>query len=380
MAMEFLESQGAMYPDLVDQYNEFSHFFQKKLWHELSVAVDSFVSSRKNIRNNNYFLLYNEFICKFESRISQVKLAIIVSNISYSLNSPDAALEFLSKILNARERLGPEASLVLDMETSLVKLKLGAVEDAKNMLDLAKEKLSTINSSETIVFSKFYKALLEYRKIVGPAHEFYKAALMFLAYTPVDDLPGDEKVILATDIALASITGDNIYNFGEVLATPILSALKGTTNEWLNDLVVVLNKGDVDAYNLIVDNYRQQYYSQTALANRHDEVKQKVALLSLVNIAFERPSHDRNISFLDISTRTRLPLNQVEWLLMRAMSVGLIKGVIDQVDQMVSISWIVPRVLDKEQLQTIVTQLDEWKTRVVEATKTVEDQTLELFA
>ena len=50
---------------------------------------------------------------------------------------------------------------------------------------------------------------------VGPAHEFYKSALMFLAYTPLEDMSPSEVYILATDMALASVTGDDIYNFGE---------------------------------------------------------------------------------------------------------------------------------------------------------------------
>ena len=66
---------------------------------------------------------------------------------------------------------------------------------------------------------------------------------MFLAYTPVEELPMDLRYVLATDMALASITGEDIFNFGEVIATPILSALQGSPNEWLYNLVLALNKG-----------------------------------------------------------------------------------------------------------------------------------------
>lgn len=134
---------------------------------------------------------------------------------------------------------------------------------------------------------------------------------MFLAYTPLEELPTDQKYILATDIALAASTGDGIFNFGEVLATPILSVLSGTPNAWMFDLVAVLNRGDIDGFNQIVDSNREHYFSQPALSARHEHIKKKIVLLCLMNIVFERHSHDRTISFTDIASRTHIPTAEV---------------------------------------------------------------------
>jgi 26S proteasome regulatory subunit N9 len=134
---------------------------------------------------------------------------------------------------------------------------------------------------------------------------------MFLAYTPVEELPTEDTFTLATDIALAAATGENIFNFGEVLATPILQKLIGTPNEWLHDLVVVLNRGDIDAFNALVNRHSNQFYSQPILASKYEDVKKKIILLCLMNIIFERDSHDRTISFSDIASRTKLQYNEV---------------------------------------------------------------------
>ncbi len=215
--------------------------------------------------------------------------------------------------------------------------------------------------------------------MVGPPQEFYKAGLSYLAYTGVEDLSAAEASRLATDMALASVTGDAIFNFGEVLATPILGCLRGTQNEWLHDLVLALHRGSVEQFNAVVDRNREQYFAQAALANKHEDVKQKVVLLALLNMAFIRGSNDREISFADIAAVTYVPLEQVEWVLMRAMSVNLIKGSIDQVDQSVSVTWVQPRVLDKQQLEVISGQLGGWATRVKDTLVMVEDQTAELL-
>lgn len=85
---------------------------------------------------------------------------------------------------------------------------------------------------------------------------------------------------------------------------------------------------------------------QPALVSKQDYVKEKVALLALMVLVFQRPPHERNIPFLEIAETTRLPVEQVEWLVMRALSCKLIKGSIDQVDGIVRVTWVQVSSLD----------------------------------
>ena len=79
----------------------------------------------------------------------------------------------------------------------------------------------------------------------------------------------------------------------------------------MQQLVLALHKGDIDNFNLIVDNHKTQYFAQPALASKHEDVKKKIVLLCLLNIAFEKPSYDRRISFTEIANKTRIPVDQV---------------------------------------------------------------------
>lgn len=380
--MDFIESQKLLYPELSEEYDLLGSLYEKKLWHQLSISLESFLSTPRHPHLVDLYtnLIYNNI----DSRINQIKLAQLLSLVCRSLtDNTEQQLQLLDQALQSRTRLGPAASLCIDMDKVLVLLRdhnnNPNLDSAKDLLDSAKPHLST-TTTEAVVFSKFYLATAEYRKIVGPPQDFYSAALMFLAYSPVEALNDQDRYVLATDMALASVTGEQVFNFGEVLATPILGCLLGTPNEWLRELVLSLHAGDVDVFNRLVDSHRDRYFSQPVLASKHEQIKQKVVLLCLMNIAFERSSSDRLISFAVIADRARIPVDQVEWVLMRALSLGLIKGTIDQVEQVVSITWIQPRVLDKNQLSLLVEQLGLWTEKVKSSLITIEEHTPELYA
>ena len=108
-----------------------------------------------------------------------------------------------------------------------------------------------------------------------------------------------------------------------------------------------MHHGDISEFNSIITTNSTAYHSQPALTHKHEEIKKKIILLSLITMIFERHSHDRLLTFTEIALRIQVPIQQIEWVLMSALSQGLIKGHIDEVGQSVEVSWVLPRVLDK---------------------------------
>ena len=76
-------------------------------------------------------------------------------------------------------------------------------------------------------------------------------------------------------------------------------------------------------------------------------------MLALVELIFKRPPTERKIAFVDIAAATDVPVEKVEFLLMKAMSLELVKGSIDQVAQTVLVTYIKPRVLDSSQIEQV---------------------------
>ena len=69
----------------------------------------------------------------------------------------------------------------------------------------------------------------------------------------------------------------------------------------------------------------------------------------------------------------------MEWLAMRAMALGLVKGVIDEVAQVVEVSWVQPRVLDAGQISHLIEQIDTLSSKSLKAHGLIAEQTAELL-
>eukprot|EP00298_Acanthocystis_sp_HF-20_P024338 c345_g1_i2.p1 GENE.c345_g1_i2~~c345_g1_i2.p1 ORF type:complete len:110 (+),score=50.17 c345_g1_i2:43-372(+) len=107
-------------------------------------------------------------------------------------------------------------------------------------------------------------------------------------------------------------------------------------------------------------------------------MEQKIMLCALIELLFHRPPSERQLSFESISQAVKCPVDHVELLLMKAMSLNLIRGVIDQVDEIVDVSWVKPRVLQNEQIKTLSDRLGDWAKTVEETSKFVEKSTQEI--
>lgn len=60
---------------------------------------------------------------------------------------------------------------------------------------------------------------------------------------------------------------------------------------------------------------------------------EKIKIMSLLDLIFKLPKNNRSVTFDAIAHRCELSFNDVEILIMRCMSLELIRGYIDQVSQ-----------------------------------------------
>lgn len=198
--------------------------------------------------------------------------------------------------------------------------------------------------------------------------EFYRHALLYLAAVKLEDIPLLEAQQRAHDLCIAALLGDNIYNFGELLSHPIFQILTGTSFGYLKDLVQAFNAGDHALFDKLLSSVMQH----PALRADEEKLRHKLCLMSLVETLFCQLKSSRIISLSAISQATRVPEDQVEFLLMRALSLKLIRGSIHEPKHVFSIEWVQPRVLDMNQIAELRSGIQLWRQRVLETSKLVQ--------
>jgi len=383
-ASDHCERMASLHADLAERYNRIASLCSEKLWHQLTVEVLDFVSDpENNLREtsegtNSFLALYDKVVLSVDKKLNPLSMARIASSVTASLSSDGtAAKAVLENLLANKEQLGPIATLYIESKLALLSLNLleqnmvpdtelaGIKEVLQKNAQTLSEMQDAVGEEAALVHSSHYECAMTYRKAVGPPEAYYREAISYLNYTPLESLNPENRIQLATDLSLAALTGDGVFNFGEVIeTTPVLAELKNTPNNYLVELMTVSAKGDVLEFQAITERNSSQIQKQPALVNRANVVKEKITLLALVNMIFERPSLERILSFEDISKRIHLPKEQVELVVIRALSLGLIMGSMDQVDETVNVTWVMPRVLDNTQLQELSTRFGEWAVKV----------------
>lgn len=378
----FLQAQAAATPELAGEYQQMEDLYSRKLWHQLTMVLQSFVALPAAA--DHLAALFDTFVKDFKHKLNKVALARLQVAVAHQMkkDGPEAVAAFCKSAAEDAAKEDKEASSLILSELARIQLEAGQVDECKAQLDKAAEYMENAGATNA-VHAAFYRAWAAYYQEKGPAHEFYKHALLLLAYEPLSQMAREEAVAISFNLGIAALCGDNLYNFGELLEHPVINVLLETQYAWLAHILRAFNAGDIAQYEVLVAAHHKELESQPALLARVNFLKEKITLMCLTETLFQRigPAADRSVSFDHIATACgKLPINQVELLLMRALSLKLIRGCIDEVDSTIRVEWVQPRVLQKEQIQLMSDRLTTWCGTVDTTLKSLETDTPEFAA
>ncbi|KYN03284.1 PREDICTED: 26S proteasome non-ATPase regulatory subunit 13 [Cyphomyrmex costatus] len=368
------QKQNVADKELAAEWAQLEELYSKRLWHQLTLKLETFVKHPVLQQEDNLVQLYVNFLSTFENKINPLSLVEILAHVVPQLQDNQDAIKFLEKTETKVQSNNEAVALCKVLKGQILLDKLNNQEQAKKIIEEVEAMLDNADGITT-VHGRFYLLASRLYRLQGKHAEYYRTALRYLGCIELSSLNRQEQEQHAFFLGLAALLGEGVYNLGELLAHPVLESLKGTPNNWLVDLLQAFNAGDIVA----LERLKPQWSKVADLAAQELKLRQKISLLCLMEMTFKRQANNRQLTFTEISQETRLPLGEVELLVMKALAQGLVRGAIDQVAGTVNMTWVQPRVLDRSQIAGMVQRLDGWCKDVSSMEKLLESRASEIL-
>ncbi|XGW12100.1 hypothetical protein V3C99_013073 [Haemonchus contortus] len=375
--------------DVADIWLKFEQLYSRKLWHQLTQEVRSAQGNPAFTASLNQKEFYDGFISEFEHRINALQLVEIALPIAKYIFEKDkeAAYEFLAKI---EKTVSKDKVALARIHAGQIELRLNHKDGNDRLVDIKKVRVGNLSTQDLIELTQkeiegfvgvteahapFYKVSAMYLKEIGDFAGYYREALRYLGVEDINKMSAEEKHVQAVLIGFAALLGDNVYNFGELLAHPILKALEGSSEKWLSEVLYAFNCGDLNKFYSL-----EKHWSEwDDLKRKKDFLVGKIRLLAIMELALARPSKERKITFTEIAAKCQVPNNEVEFLVMKALSKDLVRGAIDQVNRTVLITWVQPRVLNTTQVLAMANRIAAWSKDVMAMENIVSENAREIL-
>lgn len=359
--------------ELAEEWCKLEELYNEKLWNELTIKLQTFVKHPSLQTEDSLLALYHNFISSFETKINPYGLVEISEHINGFISDKKEAVQFLGKLAEKVKVSDESVWYCRVMQGQLYLEHLQDLEATKKIIEELKEVLEE-SGNVTPVHGKYFLLASNYYRRVGNYSDYYRCGLQFLGCS-LDEYPKEEWPQQAFFLGLAALLGEGIYNIGELLTHPILESLKNSENEWMIDLLQAFNKGDINKF----EQMKSKWGEIPDLLAQEVKLRKKLALLCLMEMTFIRPADKRSIKFEEISAETKLPLNEVEILIMTGLAQGLVRGSIDQVAGVVNFSWVQPRVLNRQKVANMANTIDVWMQSITSMEKLIESKANEIL-
>lgn len=369
-------------PELAAMFYEFEDYYEQKLWHQLTERLNVFFHDEKSVPVR--LRVYDNFVSKFQDKINQLKVVDFLLLSLSDTQDHDDSLKYLTDLQSTFRKIGEQkqrndglkshydGNLLIDIEIARLYLKKNELVKSRDLLDDISSILDNHDAISLRVTSAFYSASAEYYQLKKDFNSFYYTSLLYLSTVDPQDAPYTftdlEKQQLAYNLSISALLGDKIYNFGELLNHPIMTSIEEDPQyEWLFQFLNALSNGDFAQF----EKLSRERIPQVPILSQHESfLRQKICLMTLVESVFAKSI--RTLSFEDIAVATHLPKENVEHLVMRSISLGLLKGSIDQVNELVTITWVQPRIINDEQVNKMRGRLIEWNDQVAKLGENME--------
>ncbi|KAH3900339.1 related to 26S proteasome regulatory subunit RPN9 [Saccharomycodes ludwigii] len=364
--------------DISSMFFELADFYEQKLWNQLTTGL-KIVFHSETCSSEIKLSLFTQFVWNCVDKLNQLQvvdflLCSLVGNENYedNLGYLNNLMEKFKEIDSKKKRndgfkTHENGELLIRIEICRIYLKQNKIAEARNILDEVSQILDENNDTLPLrIISAYYSVSAYYYQTKSDFNSYYYNILLYLSSSKETKIPVVQEKEIAYNLSIAALLGDKIYNFGELLQHPIMENID-SDKTWLLEFLNALTLGDFDKFELISKQYVPQI---EILANNESFLRQKICLMTLVEMVSAK--NVRTLNFTEIAEATHLHRDEVEHLVMKSISLGLLKGRIDQVSELVLVTWVQPRVMNEQQILKMHKRLIGWHEQVHKLGKSIE--------
>ncbi|KAK2198353.1 bifunctional Eukaryotic translation initiation factor 3 subunit M/Eukaryotic translation initiation factor 3 subunit M eIF3m-COP9 signalosome complex subunit 7 COPS7/Proteasome component (PCI) domain/Winged helix DNA-binding domain superfamily [Babesia duncani] len=165
----------------------------------------------------------------------------------------------------------------------------------------------------------------------------------------------EENVKATAEFVVRSLKADHVLYFDRLACMPAVAHLKETKYAPLVELLRIFIKGDGNDLERFVEKHKEKTFDDLGLPLQL--CRDKIRLLSLTSLC----QHESQVSIARIQEHLGVDKNNVEQVIVNAISKGVMDALIDQKTQKVIIRSVMQREFSDEQLRILQSNLMQWK-------------------
>jgi 26S proteasome regulatory subunit N9 len=347
------------YPGLKSIFDDIDSNLNQKLWYQLSENLISLSQKPELQQSKDLIELYNGLVFFIEPTLNPMKYLLFVQNMlnNYKDNMQEALL-FVENIEKTHKSFKGEEKIFIKIIKGFCAYALDKMYELEDIVKNTEQDFSGNIEIDSSLYAQYYKLSALYYEKKQDYDNFYNNAFQYLAYET--KISSEDKLSLCYKMCSAMLIGEKLYNFAELIEKDFFKLMHGTKYEWISNLILSFNSAKVDQFLTMMEQNKKDILENPILKDKIDFLPIKIRIAALLDLIFQKNKNERTLSFDEICKVCQTEEDKIEYISMKALSHGLIKGYIDQVDKKLIVNWIQPKYLDKEKIVLMQDRFTAW--------------------
>ena len=358
-SFKLIAALSQKHPSLKSLFGEIDSNLNQRLYYQLSENIIRLSQSPEMQQGKDLIEFYNGVVFFIEPTLNPMKYLEYVQSMLHNYkDNMNEALQFVENIEMKHKDFKGEEKISIKIIKGFCYLELNKMYELEEIVKTTEVDFSGKFEIDSSLYAQYYKLSTLFYEKKKDYDNFYNNAFQYLAYeTKISD---EEKLDLCYKMCSAMLIGEKLYNFEELIEKDFFKLMKGSKYEWISNLILSFNSSNVDQFLTMKEQNKKNIEENPILKGKIDFLPIKIRIAALLELIFQKNKNDRVLSFDEICKVCMTEEDKIEYIGMKALSQGLIKGYIDQTDRKLYVTWIQPKYLGKEKMGVLKDRLNVW--------------------